>query len=52
MQSFVYDYPVKNYFGEGAKVAREAVADTAVLTAGCAKKLERDEIFQILAECR
>lgn len=29
-----------------------AVADTAVLTPGCAKKLDRDEIFQILVECR
>ena len=28
------------------------VADTAVLTGGCAKKLERDEIFEILKECR
>ncbi|MDE8701374.1 iron-containing alcohol dehydrogenase [Adlercreutzia equolifaciens] len=29
-----------------------AVADTAVLTAGCAKKLTPDEIFEILVECR
>lgn len=29
-----------------------AVADTAVLTAGCAKKLTSDEIFEILVECR
>lgn len=29
-----------------------AVADTAVLTAGCCKKLSPDEIFEILAECR
>lgn len=29
-----------------------AVADTAVLTAGCCRKLDRDEIFQILTECR
>lgn len=29
-----------------------AVADTAVLTATCAKKLSRDEIFDILVECR
>lgn len=28
------------------------VADTAVLTPGCAKKLSRDEIFEILVECR
>lgn len=29
-----------------------AVADTAILTAACAKQLERDEVFQILVECR
>lgn len=29
-----------------------AVADTAVLTAACAKQLSRDEIFDILVECR
>ena len=29
-----------------------AVADTAVLTASCAKRLSPDEIFQILVECR
>ena len=28
------------------------VADTCILTGGCAKKLDRDEIFQILTECR
>lgn len=27
------------------------VADTCNLTAGCAKKFERDEIFEILKEC-
>lgn len=27
------------------------VADTCNLTAGCAKKFERDEIFEILQEC-
>lgn len=29
-----------------------SVANTAVLTPGCCKKLERDEIFDILVECR
>lgn len=29
-----------------------AVADTAVLTGACAKRLSRDEIFDILVECR
>ena len=43
------------FFEMGSDASDEtlrAVADTAVLTAGCAKKLDRDEIFQILAECR
>lgn len=29
-----------------------AVADTAIITPGCAKQLTRDEIFDILVECR
>lgn len=29
-----------------------AVADTAVLTAACAKKLDRDEIYELLVACR
>lgn len=29
-----------------------AVADTCILTPGCAKHLSRDEVFQILVECR
>lgn len=29
-----------------------AVADTAVLTASCAKRLNRDEIYAMLAQCR
>lgn len=29
-----------------------SVAQTAILTPGCAKALSRDEIFQILVECR
>ncbi len=38
--------------GDASDDTLRAVADTAVLTPGCAKKLDRDEIFQILAECR
>lgn len=37
--------------GDTSDDTLRAVADTAVLTAACAKKLERDEIFQILKEC-
>ena len=29
-----------------------AVADTTILTGGCAKKFDRDELYQILMECR
>lgn len=29
-----------------------AVAKTCILTPGCAKRLSRDEVFQILTECR
>ena len=29
-----------------------AVADTCLITPGCAKRLDRDEVFQILTECR
>ena len=39
----------------GADVSEKtlrAVADTAVLTGACAKALTRDEVFQILVECR
>lgn len=38
--------------GDASDETLRAVADTAVLTAGCAKKLDRDEIFEILVECR
>ena len=38
--------------GDASDETLRAVADTAVLTPGCAKKLDRDEIFQILVECR
>jgi alcohol dehydrogenase YqhD (iron-dependent ADH family) len=38
--------------GDASDKTLRAVADTAVLTAGCAKKFDRDEIFDILVECR
>lgn len=38
--------------GDASDETLRAVADTAVLTLGCAKKLERDEIFRIPTECR
>lgn len=38
--------------GDASDETLRAVADTAVLTAGCAKKLTPDEIFEILVECR
>lgn len=38
--------------GEATDEILHAVADTAILTPGCAKKLSRDEIFEILCECR
>ncbi|MST72463.1 iron-containing alcohol dehydrogenase [Olsenella porci] len=38
--------------GDASDQTLSAVADTAILTAGCAKKLSSDELFDILAECR
>lgn len=38
--------------GDASDQTLRAVADTAILTGACAKKLDRDEIFQILVECR
>ncbi|WP_304425696.1 iron-containing alcohol dehydrogenase [uncultured Adlercreutzia sp.] len=38
--------------GDASDETLRAVADTAVLTAGCAKKLTPEEIFEILVECR
>lgn len=38
--------------GDASDETLRAIADTSVLTPGCAKKLDRDEIFQILVECR
>lgn len=56
LAAFTREMGLPTTFAElGGDVSDEtlrSVADTAVLTAGCAKRLERDEIFQILAECR
>lgn len=38
--------------GDASDETLRAVADTCVLTPGCAKQLSRDEVFQILTECR
>ena len=38
--------------GDASDETLRAVADTCLLTPGCAKQLSRDEIFQILTECR
>jgi alcohol dehydrogenase YqhD (iron-dependent ADH family) len=38
--------------GDASDETLHNVANTAVLTPGCAKKLTRDEIFDILVECR
>ncbi len=38
--------------GDASDETLRAVADTAVLTAGCAKKFDRGEIFHMLTECR
>lgn len=56
LAAFVREMDLPTTFAElGADASDEtlrATADTAVLTPGCAKKLSRDEIFQILIECR
>lgn len=38
--------------GDASDQTLHAVADTAVITAACAKKLDRSEIFEILCACR
>ena len=56
LAAFIVEMGLPTTFaGLGADASDEtlrAVADTAVLTAACAKKLDRDEIFQMLVECR
>lgn len=56
LASFIREMGLPTSFAEfGTDASDEtlrAVADTAILTGGCAKKLSRDEIFEILKECR
>lgn len=56
LQAFIDEMGLPTTFATmGADASDEtlrAVADTCVLTPGCAKRLDREEIFQILCECR
>jgi alcohol dehydrogenase YqhD (iron-dependent ADH family) len=56
LAAFIAEMGLPTTFAElGADASNEtlrAVADTCVLTAGCARKLGRDEVFDILVECR
>ena len=55
LQTFIGEMGLPTSFAEmGSDASDETlhkVADTCVLTGGCAKKLERSEVFQILTEC-
>lgn len=55
LQTFIGEMGLPTSFAEmGSDASDEMlhkVADTCVLTGGCAKKLERSEVFQILTEC-
>lgn len=56
LQAFIAEMGLPTTFAQmGSDASDETlrkVADTCVLTGGCAKRLERDEVFQILTECR
>lgn len=56
LASFIAEMGLPTSFSEmGTDASDEtlrSVAETAILTPGCAKALSRDEIFQILVECR
>ncbi len=56
LQAFTTEMGLPTTFAElGTDASDETlrfVADTAILTAGCARKLTRDEIFDILVACR
>jgi alcohol dehydrogenase YqhD (iron-dependent ADH family) len=56
LQEFIRKMGLPTSFSEmGTDASDEtlrAVAKTCILTPGCAKRLSRDEVFQILAECR
>lgn len=49
MRSLTYDYPVRNYFGEGAI---ERALDGALIMPNCARQLSRNELFDLLVSCR
>ncbi len=55
LQTFIVEMGLPTSFAEMDSDASDEtlhkVADTCVLTGGCAKKLERSEVFQILTEC-
>ena len=55
LQTFIGETGLPTSFAEmGSDASDETlrkVANTCVLTGGCAKKLERSEVFQILTEC-
>ena len=56
LASFIKEMGLPSTFaeldGDASDETLRSVADTCILTGGCCKRLERDEIFQILAECR
>ena len=56
LQTFIAEMGLPTSFAEmGTDASDETlrcVADTCVLMGGCAKRLGRDEVFQILIECR
>ena len=55
LAAFIKEIGLPTTFAEmgiSADTDLRAVADTTVLTGGCCKKLTRDEIYDILMECR
>lgn len=56
LQAFIGEMGLPTTFAQmGSDASDETlrkVADTCVLTGACAKKLKRDEVYQILLECR
>lgn len=45
-------HAMETYFGKPDENNLKAVADSTVLTGGCCKKLSREELLDILNECR
>lgn len=55
MNNFIKECGLSTTFGElgiPEDTDLRAVADSAMITAGCCKKLTHDEIYEILLECR